>query len=604
MKNAQAARIPFDSLAELGPGATQAPHGFAPAQVDEIMQGVYERGDRIMERCLLVHAAVALIFGAFYSTWLITLVVTGAAVAMFKISRALLPRAAITRSIAGVSLQTFVALHIYQLHGLAEMHFFFFTAFALMIVYQDWKCMWLGTILIIGQHLVFAILHNTGVNLYFFEDPYIGFRKLFFHFGIAIVHVGICGCWAHLKRSQTIEDAWRRALLREQKELLEIELAHSQSQAGELSRMNTMLGNEIAGRERTDLALRKERTLLQTILDSIGEGVVVADRDGKFLIFNPEAEQLLGRSATDDGPQKWPEKYGFHLSDQVTPFAAEDFPLTRAMRGESVSDVETFVKNADLETGRWLALSGRPLKGDEASVQGGVVILTDITERKRVENELKISLLEKETLLTEIHHRVKNNMQVISSLLRLQSSSIQDPGALAIFRESQDRIRSIALIHEKLYQTQSLSRMDFAEYVQSLTAILIRTYGPRNGSVKLEVQAEPVWMDVNTAIPAGLILNELVSNCLKHAFPDNRPGQIHVELRERPESCVELVVRDDGVGLPEGLVVGNSPSLGLRLVTLLAGQARASLQVRNGTGSEFTLLFGASQHPTEEIPSI
>src|SRR5476649_1183602 len=140
MNNSLAGPIRFESLAELAPGAKQTPHGFAPAEVDEIMQGVYERGDRIIERCLLIHAAIALAFAAFYGTWLITLVVSGAAVAMFKISRMLLPRAAVTRSIAGVSLQTFVALHIYQLHGLAEMHFFFFTAFALMIVYQDWKC--------------------------------------------------------------------------------------------------------------------------------------------------------------------------------------------------------------------------------------------------------------------------------------------------------------------------------------------------------------------------------------------------------------------------------------------------------------------------------
>lgn len=602
MNNALAAPIPFESLAELGPGATQAPHGFARAEADEIMRGVYERGDRIIGRCLWIHAAVALALAVFYSTWMITLVVSGAAVAMFMISRALLPRAAVTRSIAGVSLQTFVALHIYQLHGLAEMHFFFFTAFALMIVYQDWKCMWLGTILIIGQHIIFALLHNTGVNLYFFEDPYIGFRKLFFHFGIAIVHVGICGYWAHLKRSQTIEDAWRRALLREKNELVGKELAHSQSQAAELAHMNAMLGTEIAERERIGIALRKERTLLQTILDSIGEGVVVADRDGKCLIFNPEAERLLGRSATDEGPRNWAEEYGLRLPDQVTPFPAEKLPLARAMRGEAVNDMEAFVSNANLAIGRWLALTARPLKGDDASIQGGVVVFADITDRKRVEQELKISLFEKETLLKEIHHRVKNNMQVISSLLRLQSSSIQDPETQAIFRESQDRIRSIALIHEKLYQTHSLSRMDFAEYVRSLAAILIRTYGPRNGSVKMEVQAQPVWMDVNTAIPAGLILNELVSNCIKHAFPNNRVGRIQIELREQPESIVELVVRDDGVGLPEGFAIDSTSSLGLRLVNLLAGQAKASLQVKNGAGSEFRFLFGAIRRPADEVP--
>src|SRR5207244_1085364 len=136
-----------------------------------------------------------------------TLILTGAAILMFLTSVWLMPHSFLTRCIAGIALQMFVALHIYQLHGLAEMHFWFFTAFTMMIVYQDWLSMWPGALLIIAQHIVFAQLTNAGHNMLFFPEHHVGFWKLFFHFGIALVEVGICGYWAHLLRVQTLRDA-------------------------------------------------------------------------------------------------------------------------------------------------------------------------------------------------------------------------------------------------------------------------------------------------------------------------------------------------------------------------------------------------------------
>ncbi len=176
------------------------------ARDEAVMQPIYARGDRLMLIVILIHAALSVAFAFFYDTWLVTGLVGGAAVAMFLVSVMLMPRAFVTRCVAGVSLQTFVALHIYQLHGLAEMHFFYFTAFTLMIVYQDWVSMWPGTLLIIGQHILFAVLTNSGQQLFFFEDPYIGPTKLFFHFGIALAQTIICGYWAYLLRRQTLKD--------------------------------------------------------------------------------------------------------------------------------------------------------------------------------------------------------------------------------------------------------------------------------------------------------------------------------------------------------------------------------------------------------------
>jgi two-component system sensor histidine kinase/response regulator len=180
---------------------------------DLVLQATYRRSDGHMFRLLGLHMATAIWFGSFYDTWFVTWTVGGLALGMFAVAWLLQPGTFLTRCLAGVALQAFVALHIYQLHGLAEMHFFFFTAFAGMLVYQDWRCMWPGALLIIAQHILFAVLHNQGAQIYFFEDDYVSFTKLAFHFGIAIFHVILCNFGAHLLRQQTLNDARIRAEL-------------------------------------------------------------------------------------------------------------------------------------------------------------------------------------------------------------------------------------------------------------------------------------------------------------------------------------------------------------------------------------------------------
>jgi two-component system, sensor histidine kinase and response regulator len=204
-----------------------AAFGLSEADADTLMHSIYRRGDRIIGRFLLVHAAIAVGLAFVYETWLVTGVVSAAALGLFFVNATLLPASFATRVAAGVALQTFVALHIYQMHGLAEMHFWFFSAFTMMIVYQDWLCMWPGTLLIIGQHILFALLHNAGYQLYFFEVDYITAMRLFFHFGIAIVHVAVCGYWTVLLRRDTLTDAGQRAKLQVQSE----ELAEARDQA-------------------------------------------------------------------------------------------------------------------------------------------------------------------------------------------------------------------------------------------------------------------------------------------------------------------------------------------------------------------------------------
>jgi PAS domain S-box-containing protein len=225
-------------------------------------------------------------------------------------------------------------------------------------------------------------------------------------------------------------------------------------------------------------------------------------------------------------------------------------------------------------------------------------ICLDITERKRAEKELReregllrASLDEKVVLLKEIHHRVKNNLQVISSLVSLQAEELQDKVSRTIFQDLTHRVRSMALVHEKLYQSPDLARVEFAEYTRSLLHYLWRAYGTEASGIRLNQDLEPVSLSVNTAVPFGLILNELVINALKHAFPGRTGGEVMVSLRGGAPGRVSLCVRDNGTGLPVGFDWRQTRSLGLRLVQLLAGQLHAAVEVSGVGGTEFKIAF-------------
>jgi len=215
-----------------------------------------------------------------------------------------------------------------------------------------------------------------------------------------------------------------------------------------------------------------------------------------------------------------------------------------------------------------------------------------VTDRKHAEDRIRGSLREKEILLKEIHHRVKNNMQVISSLVSLQADALPDNAVRTVLRNVTDRVRSMALVHEKLYQSADLARIDFAEYARSLLQYLWRAHGNSIPGVRLALNLEPVWLDIDAAVPCGLVLNELASNALKHAFRGRAEGEVTVTLGRDQDGRVGLAVHDNGVGLPPGLDCRQARTLGLRLVEMLSSQLGASLEVHAGDGTAFRLTFG------------
>jgi len=205
---------------------------------------------------------------------------------------------------------------------------------------------------------------------------------------------------------------------------------------------------------------------------------------------------------------------------------------------------------------------------------------------------LQASLEEKEVLLREIHHRVKNNLQVISSLLNLQAGYIEDERYAEMFKESQERVKSMALVHEKLYQSKDLARVDFAGYIESMVQELRRSYGSEGAGIGIKTEVENIRLGVDYAIPCGLIINELVSNSLKHAFPQGEGGEVRIAMRQVGEDGIELEVSDNGAGISESVEVRNSESLGLRLVSILAEeQLGGEMELDRNEGTRFRIRF-------------
>lgn len=239
----------------------------------------------------------------------------------------------------------------------------------------------------------------------------------------------------------------------------------------------------------------------------------------------------------------------------------------------------------------WAELVNHPVldvSGEVVTIEG---VARDITERKDAEEQMIASLKEKEVLLKEIHHRVKNNLQIIQSLLNMQFRRVKDRRVLDVLRESQNRVRSMALIHERLYRSPDLSQVDFRAYIAKLVSELYTSYGADPERIRLYTNLEDVRLEIDDAIPCSLIINELVSNVLKHAFPRGKRGRLRIRLGFGPHGNVILAVKDNGVGLRRGMDFRKTETLGLQMVCTLVDQLSGTIEARDGKGTEFRISF-------------
>lgn len=331
-----------------------------------------------------------------------------------------------------------------------------------------------------------------------------------------------------------------------------------------------------------ELKLSEERH--RAIYDQAYIGIARIAKIGRFLLVNQRLCQMLGYTAEELYRQTF---YDLILQEEVDE-SLKDWDSLLSGQVENFSKEQTYIhKNRGHINAHVTVSLVRDTKGNPNYF---VAVFEDITDRKRQEQQLKESLSEKEVLLKEVHHRVKNNMQVISSILNLQSSYIRDPGALQMLRESQDRIKSMSFIHESLYQSATLSRVNFAEYVTNLSKNLYYSYVRPEGGIELNFDLDEVYLNLDTSIPCGLIINELLSNAMKYAFKGLNNGTITVKLKDK-QNKKELTISDDGVGLPKEYSVEDSETLGLQLVHTLVSQVGGTLSVSTEKGTTFTLLF-------------
>ncbi len=330
--------------------------------------------------------------------------------------------------------------------------------------------------------------------------------------------------------------------------------------------------------------LQESEAKYRLLVETMSDGLAVFDHNHLSTYVNDRFCEMLGRSR-----------------DEIVGRPARDFldetnqgisrqQVVKTKRGEMVPHELVWTR----KDGRKLStlVSPQPVLDAEGHFDGTFAVVTDIMELKQAEEQIRASLREKEVLLRELHHRVKNNMQVISSLLSLQAKNVREKKYADLLKVSQNRIECMALVHERLYQSQDLANIDFDAYAKSLARDLFRSYGIDPGRIALNTEAKGVSLALNEAVPCALIMNELVSNALKYAFPEERKGEIDIALTAIDGNKVELRVGDNGVGLPEGLDFRNTESLGLQIVTILAeGQLEGEIQLDRTEGTHYQIRF-------------
>ncbi|HEY9635092.1 MAG TPA: histidine kinase dimerization/phosphoacceptor domain -containing protein [Coleofasciculaceae cyanobacterium] len=377
------------------------------------------------------------------------------------------------------------------------------------------------------------------------------------------------------------EEALQRA-----NEQLEVKV---QQRTAALASINESLQLEITERKRAEEALYRRKQAFRALVENSPDVIARFDRQLRHIYVNPAIERAIGIPSAaflnkTNQELGMPEKFVSYWNEgiqKVFDTAEEKFI---EFDWQTQTEVRSYHSHLVPEYAR------------DGSVEFVLGVTRDITHLKQVESQIQESLQEKEILLQEIHHRVKNNLQVISSLLDLQSQYIEDALTKEMFRESQKRVKSMALVHEQLYQAKNFTKINFADYLKKLAYYLFDTYGIDTKQIQLKLNIEEITLTINRAIPCGLIITELVSNALKYAFSNRTEGIIEIAFSSDSDKNFTLIVRDDGIGLPKNLDFKKEKSLGLQLVSILANQLEATLELNCCVGTKVCLKFSETAH--------
>lgn len=334
---------------------------------------------------------------------------------------------------------------------------------------------------------------------------------------------------------------------------------------------------DVTERIKADETLKESEERFRSVVESSTDAIIITNNKMKILSWNKGAEKIFGYTA-DEVVDKLITAI-VPYEDENENFSHDDITIL-----EKPLEMEGLRKNGNrfpIE----ILINSWNMDGETFYTS----FIRDITRRKIVESKIKSSLNEKEVLLKEIHHRVKNNMQIISSLISLQTDYADNEDTIKMFQDSKNRIRSMALIHEKLYQSEDISLIDFSDYIESLAGRLLEVYGVGR-RITLRVNAENIFLSIDSAIPCGLIINELVSNSIKHAFPDDEYGEVAIDMTGDNQKYV-LTVADNGVGFPEDIDYRDTESLGLQIVQTLISQLRGKIDLVANGGTKFEIIF-------------
>jgi PAS domain S-box-containing protein len=352
-------------------------------------------------------------------------------------------------------------------------------------------------------------------------------------------------------------------------------------------------------RKRVEQALKETLELKQAVLNNISYAVSVIDTTDFTIVsankpfldtYKLEEEEAIGKHCYEVTHQR---SDPCNLPDDICPL------LETLKTGETASAEHIHFDGRGGKS--FCEILTSPMRNEKGKIYQVVHLVKDITDRKREQEKIHASLLEKETMLKEIHHRVKNNLQVISSLLNMQATHVQDEKAREALRESMSRMRTMASIHTQLYQSPDLARIDYGLFIRDLIGNIRQSYGRAASPVEIKVDAEEIRLGIDASIPCGLILNELVANALKHAFPEGKEGEINIRMRSA-DNRVALTVCDNGIGFPESIDLTNVKSLGLELVNILVRQMNGKIDMQAGGGTTWTVTFPVKNEKSEAFP--